>query len=738
MNGPDFGDNLTSSEKTLQDYVEVILRRGWVLTIVFAIVVAITVVYAFTRTPLYTSVTSVELEEKSSKAKDKDSVYGQAEYDQFKGYLATQLEILKSESLAEALVKRMDLVKSPEFASPNWFPTVFSWFIGDEDAKTASAEEAMTHRVADKVLKRVTVKPVKQSNLISISMDATDPALAGKMLANHIELYLSRNLEKRRQESLQASVWLKEELDRVDKKLREAQVVLLDFVVDHGIVDSKEGALGQVLALVNKTMEGHVKSQEARAKVEAMGEQHAPEEAAMLLPKEISNEYLGKLKQDLAMMESEYTQMRGLYAPNYPKLIMLDKKIRFLRERIATIEKNLVASAVDMAKKEEKLVKGSLDSAKKEAARVRALEAQYSSLKKDVDTTTEFQKILLKEFKQMDIRARTISNDIRIVDPPSVPSKPSWPKKKLFLLIGCVVGLVAGVAAAFVADQFDDTLQSPREIDINFKVRRLGAIPHIGKLTLDDGEHSGNAIVPASYEFLAYDQPKTAMSDAIRNIQASIFLSNPDLPIKCMLVTSSTPSEGKTTVAVSIASVLTANGAKRVLIADADLRKPRVHKVFGNGDAKLGLGLSSYLSDSSLKVSDLVRQNRIPGLFFLTAGPIPNDPFLLLQSERMTEFIDESRAAFDYVVIDSPPILGLPDVPIICNKADGVVMVARQGHIGRHELKEAMDLLSSVSGARLLGVVMNMAHAPGWYGYSSKYGSRYSQGYHHKYYSRTA
>ena len=192
----------------------------------------------------------------------------------------------------------------------------------------------------------------------------------------------------------------------MDKKLREAQVALLDFVVDYGILDSKDGGLAQVLNLVNKTMEGHVKSQEARARMQAMDQQNVQEEAALMLPKEVNNEYLGKLKQELAMMESESTQMRGVYSSNYPKLLMLDKKIKFLREKITAIEKNVVSSALDMAKKEEQLLKGSFDQAKKEAERVRSLEAQYASLRKDVDTGTEFQKILLKEYKQMDIRAR--------------------------------------------------------------------------------------------------------------------------------------------------------------------------------------------------------------------------------------------------------------------------------------------------------------------------------------------
>ena len=290
-----------------------------------------------------------------------------------------------------------------------------------------------------------------------------------------------------------------------------------------------------------------------------------------------------------------------------------------------------------------------------------------------------------------------------------------------------------GVACAFVVEQFDDTLQSPREIDTNFKVKRLGTVPHIQKLgiTVDLGKD----VMTQPYEFFAYDYPKTGISDAIKNIQASIFLSNLGSPVQCMLVTSASSTEGKTLVAASIATVLTADRSKRVVIADADLRRPRIHKLFGNGNSKLGL--SSFLSDTSLAVSDLIHPHRIPGLFYITAGSVLDDPFLLLQSERMGSAIEELRNLFDYIIIDSPPVLRLPDVPIMCNKTDGVILVARQSHVGRHELKEAMDTLTTVSGCRLLGVVMNMAYAPGWSGYSSRYRSHY-YGYYHKYYSRPA
>ena len=727
--GIDPDDKLIGSEGNLQDYVDVVLRRGRVVAVVFITIVSVVATYTWTCTPFYTAEARLVLEEKSPTTKDKDRMYGQPEYDQYKGYLATQIEMLKSPTLAEALVGRMNLTEHPEFTSQGWLTRFLTWF--SINGNWESSEEDRKSRVANKMLKRLTAKPVKQSNLILVKIDATNRAFAGQLLQNYLHLHLQSNLEKKRQDSLQAAQWLKDELEKADKKLRHAQVALLDFIVDNRIVDSKDGALAEILTLVNKTMEGHVKSQEARAKVQAMDQQNVQEDSAILLPKEVNNEYLGRLKQELAMMESEYTQMRGLYAPNYPKLIMLGKKIKFLRENILTSEKNLVSSALNMAKTEEMLLKGSFDQATKEASRVRSLEAQYAFLKKDVDTGAEFQKILLKEYKEMDIRARTISNDIRMVDRPRVGAKPSWPKKWLFLLIGSIVGAVAGVSSAFFVDRLDDTLRSPMQIDTRFKVMRLGAVPHIAKMAA--GTAGGKAIVTRPYEFMAYDHPKTLISDAIRNIQTSILLSNPDTPVQCMLVTSASASEGKTLIAASIATVLTGDKTKKVVIVDADLRKPRIQKVFGNANSKLGL--SSFIKDTSLNVSDLIRAHRIPGLYYITAGPIFDNPVALLQSARMGVAIEELRKTFDYIVVDSPPVLGLPDVPTICTKADGVVLVARQGHVGRGELKESMDRLTSVPGCRLLGLVMNMVHAPGWSGYSSRYGSRYYYNYHNKYYS---
>jgi polysaccharide biosynthesis transport protein len=721
------------SEKTLRDYIEIVIRRRWVVLAVFVAIFLVAVAYTFSVTPLFNSVATIEFEEK--KPKQEDRVYGNPEYDQYKGYLATQLEILKSRSLAEALVVKMNLSESPEFQSKNtsigrWISALTSWYRSKDQESPENAAAARINGLTAAVRGRVSVKPVKTSNLATVSMDATSPALANQMLRNYLDLYLKGNLEKRRKESLEASAWLKEELAKVEKKLMESQAELVGFLIDNGIVvSSTETGVSPVMDLLSRSMETHTKSREARLRMQALKDQKVSE-TGVVLPKDVNTEYVGKLKEQLALFESEYSQMKGLYSPGYPKMSMLHQKIQFLRDRIVEIEKSIVSSALDTAKKEETLFQGSVNIAKDEANRVKALDAQHMLLKKEVETNEEFHKILLKEYKENDIKARTINNNVRIVDLPSKPNKPRWPKKRLFLLIGTLMGLAGGIAAAFLIERLDNTIQSPEEIERDFRVRRLAIVPDLDVLK----KLHGTELTATPYEFIARERPKSPMSDAIRNIQTSIFLSNAAHPVRCMVISSPNPSQGKTLISVSIATVL-CSGDKKVVIVDGDMRKPRVHRVFGHRDP--GRGLSNLLSGNGSQISDALHAHSLKGLFYITAGQKVSDHLPLLQSKHMKKLVDQLKRTFDYIIFDSPPILGFSDTPIMCTYADGLIMVAKQGHVGRDELREAINEASAVNGCGVLGVVLNKAHAPGAYGYGSRYGFGYGHGYYYgnyKYY----
>jgi capsular exopolysaccharide synthesis family protein len=297
-------------------------------------------------------------------------------------------------------------------------------------------------------------------------------------------------------------------------------------------------------------------------------------------------------------------------------------------------------------------------------------------------------------------------------------------------MIGLVFGLVGGVMCAFVWEQLDDTLQNPDHLSKSLNVRRLGIVPDVSKT----GTYSENELAQGVVEFLAYNNPKTPIADAIRNLQMSILFSYPDYEIKCLSISSSLPSEGKTLLAVSFASVLCAGGSKRAVVVDMDMRKPRIHSVFRVPATTPGMSTLLNGNGNAMPVSDVIHAHTIPGLYYITAGPVPSDSVSLLHSHNLKKVIDELRSTFDYVIFDCSPILGFPDTPILTRYTDGLVVVARQGYVGKNEITEAIDQVSSVDGANILGVVFNRAHAPALYGYGYKYGYRYGGHYYHQSY----
>jgi succinoglycan biosynthesis transport protein ExoP len=711
---------------SFRHYVELLVRRRRIVVASLLACLVVSIIYAWGATPLYRSVAALEFEEK--KAKFDDRLYGSPEYDQYKPYLATQMEVLKSRSLAEALVAKMNLSVPP----PGWISYLiglpFRLFSSDS---SVDKDAARLNQLADSVLNRVTVKPVKTSNLVSVTFDAPAPKKAQEMLKVYLAEFLQTNLEKRRLESMEASKWLKEEVTKAERQLMESRAALVEFVVDNGIVskdDSGHSGLGMVAELMNKTMEGHLRSQEARLRIEALSKSPG-NGAEPVLPKDYSSEYVGKLKEQLAIQEAEYTQMKGLYSANYPKMTMIKDKIKFLTQRIAEIERTVVTAALETAKSEEGLFKKTFEKAKGEAERVKSLEAQHAVLQKEVETNTEFHKMLLKEFKEQEIKSRTIANNVRIIDAPSLPHRPFWPKKSLIILVGSFLGLCGGIGLAIMIDRLDDSVQSLREIEEDFGVPCLTDVPDYGDTKLLEQASD----VPEKPEFMAKCNPRSIMADAIRNLHTSVFLGNQSNEVRCMAISSPTPSQGKTFIAVSTATILSSE-RDRVVIIDADMRKPRMHKVFG--ETEPGPGLSDLLLDESKPISEVTHASQFPGLSYIMCGTPVDNPVDIIRVGRMRRLIEKLKDNFEYVVFDTPPLLGFADTQMISLHTEGIVLVAREGNVARQDLREAIALVSKLNGCRLLGVVYNQTRGPVGGKYYGMGGSRYYYHGYRSYYNR--
>ena len=733
--GPDYQDTSFQDEAyapSLRDYIEIIIRRKFVILVALACSVIAVAGYTFTRVPLYQSDATVQIGGvQGVNVRETGPSLPEATAD----VLKNETSVLKSRGLAEEYVKRLTLTED-QLSNPSANLLEKIKFNGSngpvketQDIKELLSESDMNldHRqaaLAGSLSSMISVAPVKGSiNFLKVSARAETPQLANVILKNYLRLYLEKNLELRRSESLEAAKWLKDELEKSELKLRESQSNLFIFALENGIIiDEDEKGKGFGFKSLSRSFEGLQQSKQTQTRMQAL-KMHQ----GKMLPEGVNNEYIGKLKQDLALMESEYTQMQGVYSANYPKMQLLRQKIKFLQDKIVSMEKQVVESSLQVAQTEQGLLEESFEKAKGETDRIKALEANFTLLRKEVETNTEFHKILLKEYKQVEIKARTMMNNARIIDPPTLPTSPAWPRKGLFMLIGALGGLFGGVGLALVLDKLDSTIQSPVNIERQFGVRRLGLVPDASKTLQLRTSPDGAATLALS----AYHNPRTPLSDSIKNIHTSIYFSHMEHPAQKIMITSAAPGEGKSTISVSMATILTNKGERSVVVVDCDMRRPNIHNLLGVRDNSAGL--STYLLDDSVELTEVIRKHHIKGLYYINSGPIMDDPVTMLGSGRMSGLVMRLSEQYDYLVFDAPPTLGFPDASIVSSYSDGVIFVVKHASSSKHEVEEALNTLRSTNGTRILGVVMNQFNAPSAYGYKYRYGGYYYR--NQKYYS---
>jgi len=343
---------------------------------------------------------------------------------------------------------------------------------------------------------------------------------------------------------------------------------------------------------------------------------------------------------------------------------------------------------------------------------------QYNILKREADTNRELYKGLLMRMKEAGVSAGITASNIQIVDPAELPTSPYKPNKKQNLLLAAVVGLFLGVGLAFFFEYLDNTIKTPEDLEQWIRLPSFGMVPEISngrRKRLDKG-------VCYPVELVTHGHPKSMLSEAYRSIRTSILLSSSEEPPKKITVTSPNLGEGKTTTVINTAIALSQMGA-RVLIIDADMRKPRVHKIFNHEN---GTGLSTFLSRHGHLVS-IIKKSEVPNLFYIPCGPIPPNPSELLGSNLFRKMLDALEPRFDHILIDSPPVLGFADAIILSNCVNGVILTVLGGKTPRETLRRAKEALQQTN-TRILGVVINrvdIRRSDGYYyyHYHSYYGN---------------
>jgi len=633
--------------------------------------------------------------------------------------LQTQIRIVQSDTIATSVIKQLGLQNNPAFAGKQ--ATYPGRDFDNLDLQTRAALTNGLHRY-------LTVQLVPKTEIMEIHFRSRDPKLAADIANAVASTYIERNFQTKYQATRQTSDWLTKQLEDVRKNAEIAQEKVISYQQKTGLygTDESHNIVIDRLELLNKALseaEGDRIVKEAKYRI-AMTEN--PDLIANIAPESL----LGALYKQRAESRSEYAQLAAKYGASYPRVIQLQSQLHELDSSIAeeiTKVSETLRAEYRAALRSEQMLQASLDKQKDDAYKMNQDAIQYGIMRREVESSRDLYEGLLKKLKEAGILAGLKSSNINIIDQASVPVVPVEPRIPLNIALGCMGGLLFGVALAVVVENVDSSIRTPEDIETYCSLPSLGIIPSVA---LDDSPaqrqltRTGTAqlILPITME-----HRNSGGAEAFRALRTSLLLSSPGAPPQVILVTSAMMQEGKSFTSMNLAVVLAQTGQK-VLLVDSDMRRPAVNKYLGIATNR---GLSACLAGTEDSAAMIVKIDEIPGLHVLPAGHMPPYPSEMLASEALPQLVQRWREEFRYVVIDTPPVLAVTDAVVTARVADVVVLVVRSEKTGRQSLLRTRDLLKKVH-ANIAGVVVNdlsfnSVEYRQYYGY---YGKDH-QGYYH-------
>jgi len=723
-----------SDNTQIKDYLDILLRRKWIiiLSVLFCII-TIAISTLLTK-PLYKATAVIEIIPNppriTSFDKEAESSFSVWDTEEF---YETHYKLLKSQSFANHVISRLgmvpnaDLEKNDQTANKQSFlvflKNSISEIIGLKTVQNKKKEEFdpikesedrknVANSIAAGFISGVVITPDRKSRLTYINYISTDPAYASKSVNTIVDEYTRWTIERRHSATRIAREFLEVQLDNTKAILEKSEEELVKYAKSVNVV-----SLDKDLNLVYKQLE-KINEAYAQSETERLSKQALYSEIENgnydYLPQVIQDDSLQELLVVKTNLNSEYLNKSTIYGPNYPEMKQLKAQLGAVVSAIEKKKKDIAESIKKdyrASVNREQLLKKRAAEQNVRAGLLNEQTIQYKIIEREVNTNKSIYDELLQRLKATEITSAINTTNINVVDYALTPKFPFKPNIKSNVLIALFIGLLVGCFLALFLEHFDNAIRDDEEIKRKFPLHYLGSIP---LLSVSDEKSKVNL------EKIVHYNPRSIISEAFRVIRTSILYSNPDNPPKSILVTSSQPLEGKTTSASNLALSLSQNG-KNVVLVDADLRKPRLHKLYASGNMKTnGYGLSNYLI-GEVELKDIIQNDESFGLNVVMSGSIPPNPAELLGSNRMHELIEKLIEKFDYVIMDGAPVIGFADSRLLSRYVDGVLLVTSIGITQRNNLKNVIEEIHKVGG-NIIGTVVNRQSAgKGKYGYNYYY-----------------
>ena len=684
-------------------------RNRMVLGAVLAIAFAAGVASILLTTPVYRATTTVQVEQQSARILGTEDLEPVPSAQEAERFLQTQVDIIRSRALAARVAGDLGLVGDQGFLKS----------LGAKPLAASKPAAAKREQALELLKDNLTVTLPRNSRVVSIAFDSREAAQAADIANGFARNFIAMSLERRFDTSAYSREFLEKQLALTKAKLEASERSLIEYSRSAGLIDASAGAAAtgdqpgpRSLTTANLVQ---LNAAFAAARSDRIARQQRWQQAQasplMSLPEVLGNPAIQQLSQKRAELEGLHEQELQRRKEGHPAIAQAKANIDELDRQIASLAGSVRTSIRDqylVALQQERALAGNVSQLKGATLAEQDRGVRYNILKREVDTNRELYDGLLQRFKEVGAQAGITNNNISVVDPADPPFVPIAPRPLVNMALAAVAGLMLAALLVFLRERFDDAVRCPEDVDGKLRLPLLGAVP----------------LVPGAATAIpdALAAPRSAMSEAYQAVRSSIELSSADGVPETLLLTSSRPGEGKSTTAYALARDMAAVG-QRVLLIDADLRNPSLHRLLGAGN---GIGLSTLLSRRS-SLAETIQPTRAVGLDFLPSGPLPPNPAQLLATNMLAELLAEVSASYDLVVLDGPPVLGLADAPRLAASVGGVVFVIEANGAHRGHAKAALKRLSAIN-TRLVGAVLTKFSARKngvadyGYGYSYDYG----------------
>ena len=687
-------------------YLRILVKYRWLIGGATLTALILATAITFLMTPVFRATASIQIDREAMNVVNVGAIQPEDAGNNLEFY-QTQYELLGSRSLAERVVSTLGLVEDLNFsAAPqkSLLGLIRGLIFGEPTDELADAGiENRARKVTELLSKTLSIAPVRGSRVVKINIDHTDPAEAQRVANGFAEVFIADNLDRRYDASSYARKFLEDHIQQLKVKLEDSEKQLVVYAEKQGIIhfDDNKSLAGTDLESINTKL---AEARSERLKQELLWNQ-AQATQGFGLQQILDSKAIQENRKLHTELSAEYQQKLGLFKPAFPAMVQLANQIREL-DRQVNIEvksiKDSIQAQFEAAKAQEEDLAAQLEKTKAKLVDQRNRSIQYNILQREVDTNRTLYDGLLQRYKEIGVSGAVGTNNISIVDRAALPLKPRSPNLLLNLALALVAGLLCGILAALGLDFLDDSFKSPEDIERETGMAVIGVVPKP-----KPGESMDNAL----------GDPRSAVMEAVRSLRTGLQFSTADGLPRSLLVTSSKPTEGKTTTIIALAKSLASIGLK-VLLIDGDLRNPSLHKQLRCSNE---LGLSNYLVGAKLP-DDVVQASSIEGLVVMTSGPTPPNPAELLSGPKFMSLLTLGAESFDTILIDGPPIMGLADSLLLSSVAQSTLMVVAANETRRSALKVALRRLQSTR-ANVIGALLSKFDASQTgYGYGYGYG----------------